>query len=174
MEDLIERRSPLLVLGLGNLLLSDDGLGLELLAVLRRAHGGDDAIEFLDGGTQGTALLGELEGRQALLIVDAVAGDEPGAVVRVDDPLTWATPAGLGGHGANASGLLAAALLVGWLPKHVVVVGVTPSSLDTGIGLSAVVRDALPRAMEVAETTLAEFGRSLDVESEHGGALCTS
>ena len=70
-----EKRAPLLVLGLGNMLLSDDGFGLVLLAELARGHAQDHTIEFLDGGTLGTALLGELEGRRALLILDAVGGD---------------------------------------------------------------------------------------------------
>ena len=164
-----DSRCPILVLGLGNLLLSDDGFGLELLTRLRDSYGAKPGVEFLDGGTLGTALLGEIEGRQALLILDAVGGGTPGQVSCVEDPLRYPSPQGIGGHGANASGLLAAASLLNWLPEHVAVVGATPLSLATNIGLSDPLRKALPEAVGLAEATLAEFMSRID-----GGALCTS
>ncbi|MCB9914786.1 MAG: hydrogenase maturation protease [Planctomycetes bacterium] len=161
--------APVLVLGLGNLLLGDDGFGLALLEELRARHAGEDELELLDGGTLGTALLGALEGRRALLVCDAVAGERPGEVLRVDDPLARPARQGVGGHGANASGLLAAAVLTGSLPGRVVVVGAVPHTLATGIGLSAPLRAALPAAVTLAERVLGElraFAR--------GGAACTS
>ena len=77
---------PILVLGLGNVLLQDDGVGPALLGLLETLHGKDDRVQFVDGGTQGLALLGYLSDRQAVLILDAVAlGAEPGSVhVRED------------------------------------------------------------------------------------------
>ncbi|MHC4948648.1 MAG: hydrogenase maturation protease [Planctomycetota bacterium] len=73
--------APVLVLGLGNLLLRDDGVGLTLLARLRDEHAALPGVEWLDGGTQGLALLGRLAGRRGLLVLDAVAlGDAPGTV----------------------------------------------------------------------------------------------
>jgi hydrogenase maturation protease len=160
---------PLLVLGLGNRLLSDDGFGLALLASLRRRYGHLRELEFVDGGTLGTALLGRLEGRRGLLILDAVSDRLPGRVLRVDDPLSRPAPHAIGGHGANASGLLAAALLTGDLPEHVVVVGAAPESLRTGIGLSPTLQAALPAALELAEAALAELRTRLEEER-----LCTS
>ena len=50
-------RAPVLVLGLGNLLLSDDAAGLHLKAALAAERGTSDQVEFVDGGTQGLALL---------------------------------------------------------------------------------------------------------------------
>ncbi len=164
-----EQRPDLLVLGLGNLLLSDDGFGLELLAQLKRSHVGDARIEFLDGGTLGNALLGEIVDRKALLILDAISGETPGEVLRVDDPLARPSAQGIGGHGANASGLLAAALLIGELPSCVVIVGATPSTLKTGIGLSEPLRDALPSALALAEEVLLEL-----LGKTEQGSPCTS
>lgn len=150
-------RAPLLVLGLGNQLLSDDGFGLELLAGLRRGHESDADVEFVDGGTLGTQLLGTLEGRRALLILDAIGGPIPGRVLRLDAPLARPTPHGIGGHGANASGLLAAALMTDDLPRHVTLVGASPERLSTGIGLSPRLAGALPDALELAQSVLAEL-----------------
>src|SRR5450756_627755 len=74
-------RAPILVLGLGNLLLSDDAAGLQLHAALLAERGATDQVEFVDGGTQGLALLHYLANRRAVLVLDAVGlGAEPGSV----------------------------------------------------------------------------------------------
>ena len=66
-------KAPILVLGVGNALLRDDGVGLRLLSDLsREGLAWDGEVEFLDGGTQGLALLDRIAGRHALLILDAV------------------------------------------------------------------------------------------------------
>ena len=155
-------RRPILVLGLGNPLLRDDGVGLELLGRLRRRLGARTDVECVDGGTQGVALLGYLCERSALLILDALAlGTRAGEVTVLHDPLRHAAPRGIGAHGANADGLLAAAALLGDLPERTVLVGVRPEELRTGIGLSAAVERALPEALDAAEAVL-ETWRSMD------------
>lgn len=149
---------PVLVLGLGNPLLADDGLGLELLEALRGAFEGDERVELVDGGTQGLALLGRLAGRHALLLLDAVSrGGPPGSVHMLLEP--WRAPVPrppgpAGAHGANASELLAAALLTGSLPASTVLVGLEPGRLSTAIGLSPAVREAMPRAATLAGRVL--------------------
>ena len=91
-------RAPVLVLGLGNLLLGDDAAGLRLLAAVERegARWGD-SVEFVDGGTQGLALLGQLSGRRAAVFLDAVGvGAAPGMVHVL-------RPTDLAGFGATRS-----------------------------------------------------------------------
>jgi len=157
-----EDRAPLLVLGLGDRLLTDDGFGLVLLAKLRRIHGEDPGIEFMDGGTLGAALLGELEGRRGILILDTVAGGQPGEVMRVNDPLARSSSQGVGAYGTSASLLLGAASLVDWLPERVVVIGATPLVSKTGVGLSIPLRMALPPTLELAQETLAELRAAVE------------
>lgn len=160
-----EQVAPVLVLGLGNPLLRDDGVGLELLQALRERLSGDAELEFVDGGTLGTALLGQLAGRRVLLILDAVSGvAEPGGVTLLRDPLQHGSARGFGAHGANASGLLASAELLGDLPRQAAVVGVCPLELTTGIGLSEPVQRALPEALEMAERVLAELRAKAETE----------
>ena len=154
--DAPNRRAPILVLGLGNLLLRDDGVGLALLECLRPAWADDDRIELLDGGTQGIALLPHLEGRRALLVLDAVAhGGAPGAIHIVAD--ACANPSGRGAtaHECNAGDLLAAAAFAGDVPDAVSVVGIEPKELRTGIGLSPSVYAARPEALAAAQRQLA-------------------
>jgi hydrogenase maturation protease len=152
---------PLLVLGLGNLLLHDDGLGLTLLRDLESRSGRwGGTAEFVDGGTQGQALLGWLEGRRALLILDAVAlGAPPGTVhVLLGDRVGECMPGGqMTAHGGNAGDLLRVAALLDETPGTVAIVGIEPAVVKTGEGLSAEVTAALPEATQRAAELLDEF-----------------
>jgi len=139
--------APILVLGLGNILLGDDGVGPTLLQQLAEHESRwRGEVEFLDGGTQGLALLGHLTGRRALIIVDALhKGAPPGTVFRLTLPELRGLSLGKGssGHESNAGELLAAAELLDELPDRLFVVGVEPEKLTTGLGLSPVVEQAL-------------------------------
>jgi len=150
-------RAPILVLGLGNLLLSDDAAGLYLEAALKEERDASPRVEFVDGGTQGLALLGYLSNRRAVLVLDAVGlGAEPGSVHVLRGPaidglrVQRATTA----HEGNALELLAVARLLGDVAAEVVVVGVEPALIATGIGLSPAVTAGLPAAMERARAVL--------------------
>ena len=150
-------RAPILVLGLGNLLLSDDAAGLHLEAALLAERGASDKVEFVDGGTQGLALLHYLAKRRAILVLDAVGlGAEPGSVHVLRGPaidglrMRRSTTA----HEGNALELLATARLLGDVAEEIVVVGVEPARIATGIGLSPQVEAALPAAMGRARAVL--------------------
>lgn len=145
---------PPLVLGIGNLLLGDDAVGLALLEEL-----GLDAdermpgVELVDGGTQGIALLGVMSGRPWMLLLDAVShGGAPGTVYTLTGAEALAMHFVTAGtaHEGGAGSLLALATLTGDLPGRIMVVGVEPEIVRTGLGLSAVVRGALAEAIAAA------------------------
>lgn len=149
--------APVLVLGLGNILLHDDGLGPNLLQELAKKYEHQASVEFVDGGTQGLALLGRLEGRQALVILDAVAtGHEPGSVLVLEgqDVLRFATTRATTAHEGNAGELLATAAFLAELPDKCYIIGVEPKELDTGLGLSRDVHRSLKVALRKAQTVL--------------------
>lgn len=142
--------APLLLLGIGNPLLGDDGAGLRLLEALRSdvARWGG-RVEAVDGGTQGMALLGYLERRRALVLLDAVALGAPPGTVHVlegDTLLAACTPGGQSAHEMGAGELLRAAAMIGSLPERIALVGVEPANVATGVGLSATVEAALAEA----------------------------
>jgi hydrogenase maturation protease len=153
--------APILVLGLGNMLLCDDGVGPALVEQLSESvERWKGRVEFVDGGTQGLALLGQLSGRQALIIVDAMrTGAPPGTIHR----LTWnelreVTPKrGNSGHEGNAGELLAAAQLIDQLPDRLFLVGVEPEKIETGVGLSAPVQEAMSDAYCQVNCLLSEL-----------------
>jgi hydrogenase maturation protease len=153
--------APILVLGLGNMLLSDDGVGPALVGQFADSvENWNGRVEFLDGGTQGLALLGQLSGRQALIIVDAMkTGAPPGTIHRLTlAELREACPRrGNSGHEGNAGELLAAAQLIDQLPDRLYLVGIEPERIETGIGLSEAVQRALPEASSQINCLLTEF-----------------
>src|SRR3974390_950465 len=116
METPAPATAPILVLGLGNTLLSDDGLGPVLVERVRNLHRDTTTVECLDGGTQGLALLGRLAGRRALVILDAFAlGKIPGTVTVLEgvDVLRNGGPRSTTAHEGNAGELLAAGQFLG-------------------------------------------------------------
>jgi len=150
-------RTPILVLGLGNLLLTDDAVGLTLLDQLQKVRDWGDTVEFIDGGTRGIVLLGYLEQRRALLVLDAIAlGDPPGTVRVIEGYENFLHMASTPGsaHEGNALQLLQSAYIIGMAPLQVAVVGVAPNELGTNIGLSDVVQRAVPEALQEAERLL--------------------
>jgi hydrogenase maturation protease len=157
---LAEPVPPVLVLGVGNSLLSDDGAGLRLLNELRDPDQWPDRVEWVDGGTQGIALLGVLSQRRAAIILDAVRlGSAPGTVyvLGMDDLRRFGAPGSVSAHEGNALQLLGAAELIGELPEHVTVVGIEPASIRTGVGLSPPVEASLPHAKEVVLRLIGEL-----------------
>jgi hydrogenase maturation protease len=152
--------APVLILAIGNRLLTDDGVGIEILSRLEplsREWG--EAVELIDGGTCGLALLGAVLDRAAVVFLDAVKlGAEPGSVhvLRKGDLL------GMSGressaHEGGAKQILAALALLGETPQEVTVVGVEPASVATGIGLSEVVEARLGEAVNRVRQVVAEI-----------------
>jgi hydrogenase maturation protease len=147
------------VIGLGNPLLTDDGVGLVLLEALR-AEGWTD-VDLVDGGTWGLSLLPTLADADRVLVLDAVrSGNAPGTIVRGandDIPRLYRYP--LSPHQIDLSEVLAAAELSGGLPEHVEVIGVEPASTDgPRVELSDAVAAALPRALDEARRVLDSWG----------------
>lgn len=138
-----------LVLGVGNLLAGDDGLGplvVEHLAASMSAL--PPGTEVIDGGTCGLFLLGYLAGVNSVVAVDAAElGAAPGTVrvlrdVQLSDAVLCAPRMSI--HQAGLADLLSAARLARCLPERVTLVGVQPSVIaDMTIGLSAPVNASL-------------------------------
>lgn len=149
------------VLGVGNPLLEDDGVGLVLLAALQARAGDPGPVRYLDGGTWGLSLLPDITETDRLLVLDAVrTGSEPGTVVvgRDDDiPRLYSRPPSP--HQIDLREVLGAAELLGALPATITVVGVEPLRTEgLHVGLSDPVAAAVPLATETAADILRSWG----------------
>lgn len=149
---------PVLVLGLGNPLMGDDGAGQELLAKLSSlASTWGKQVEFVDGGTQGLALLGVFEGRQAVVFLDAVRlGEKPGAVHVLcgDELMRMGGRRAATAHEGSAAQILAALELLGETPQEIAMIGLEPERIGLGMGLSPSVHRSLGMAASFARMTV--------------------
>ena len=141
-----------LVLGIGNILLQDEGLGIHALERLTQDYVLPPGVRGMDGGVMGLDLLPYLEESAALLLIDAVqTGQPPGTLIRLEGEAIPATLAlKMSMHQAGLQELLATSQLQGTLPSKVVLWGMEPANIDWGLGLSAPVvagLDALVRAV---------------------------
>jgi hydrogenase maturation protease len=161
LEDPVPDGEPTLVIGLGNPLMGDDGIGLVVLEQLA-AQTFAPPVEFVDGGTWGLALLPDVERAGALLLLDAVHGSgEPGTVYVLDaQDIPRFLAAKVSPHQVDVRELLALAELRGALPSELRVVGVEPTAVDYGDGLSPAVSAAVERMVSAAYDVLAGWGHT--------------
>ncbi|MGE5265195.1 MAG: HyaD/HybD family hydrogenase maturation endopeptidase [Acidobacteriota bacterium] len=149
-----------LVLGLGNVLLQDEGVGVRVIEQLQAAYAFPNDVTVLDGGTLGLDLLHVLEESDRAVVVDAVKADkEPGALVRLRNA---EIPAFLGPkvspHQVGLQDLLGLAQLRGHFPGEVILLGVQAERLEPGLDLSpAIAAQVEPLAAKVLEE-LARWG----------------
>ena len=144
------------VLGLGNALNRDEGLGVHALGPVRARLGDGGRVEVLDGGVLGMALLPLVESCSHLLLLDAVdAGAPPGTVIelgREEIPLFGRLKLSL--HQVTFQEVLQFADVRGKLPGHLALVGAQPADISVGVGLSPEIERVLP---EIAARALARL-----------------
>jgi len=141
------------VLGIGNSLLADDGVGVHAIRCLREAVPGDD-IEWLDAGTLNFSLLQYLDNARALIVIDAAELHAPPGTVRVFQGAEMDQAVGAGQHSsvheAGLADLMTMARFKGCLPEHRALISVQPQRIDWGDELSPPVAAALSSICEQA------------------------
>ncbi len=156
---------PILVLGLGNPIMGDDGVGILALQRFREQYGEPPGVELLDGGTWGMNLLPWIEEAGRLLLVDAIrAGNAPGADVLLagaDLPRVLAQK--LSVHQVDIVDVLALAQARGTLPQHTVALGVEPASVEMRDGLTPAVARGVERLPGRMAGQLREWGVRVDL-----------
>ena len=142
-------RADILILGIGNILLRDEGVGVHVVKKLAEFDLGDD-VELVDGGTAGADLLDVIADRSKLIVVDAVDIDsEPGAVVRFTD----AQPSNRPGkqmslHELGIAETIQMTKQLGCPPESVVFFGIKPADLTPGLDLSDPVAESVNIVIE--------------------------
>ncbi len=147
-----------LVLGIGNILLSDEGAGIRAVEELKRQYDFSESVEIIDGGTMGLELLPYFENRSHILIVDAVkTGRKPGTVVRIEDPPAVfqqkSSP-----HLIGLADVLGAASIIGNLPEQITLFGLEPKQLSTGLSFSLEVEQNINRLVDMVVDELVSIG----------------
>ncbi len=152
MAPFAEISSRLLVLGLGNILCGDDGLGAAAVDRLGLRFVPPEGVRLADGGTLGLSLLPYIEDAADVILVDAIrdGADSPaGAFVRIeDDEVAPAVRDRLSVHQIGVFDLLSSARLCDRFPRRLVLLGLVPLTLDLGVGLSAPVEARIDELVE--------------------------
>ncbi|MFJ7736290.1 HyaD/HybD family hydrogenase maturation endopeptidase [Lysinibacillus sp. NPDC097287] len=146
-------RNQITILGIGNTLYTDEGLGVNALTPLEEIFGRDEHVELIDGSTDGMGLLGPVEDTDYLIIIDAInAGKEGGHIIELhgdDIPAYYGIKMSI--HQLGFQEVLLASKLREQYPKNIVMIGMQPTSLELGIGLSETNDAKLPELVKLVE-----------------------
>ncbi len=149
------------VLGLGNTILRDEGLGIHAMQALQ-AHLGADAvgIEFVDGGVLGMNLLPLVEDCRYLLLLDAINAElPPGTVVEMErEAIPLYGGVKLSEHQLTFQEVLGLARLRDTLPPYVHLIGIQPQAMEVGLELTPVVAEKLTEVVRRASDRLRTWG----------------
>jgi hydrogenase maturation protease len=135
----------ILILGIGNVLLKDEGIGVRVAEKMMQmslpSH-----VEVLDGGVKGLDLLYFIDGREKVIVVDTVkAGAPPGTLFRFTDKDLAAKKGTLrSAHGIDFSDVISIADFMGIKPPEIVFLGIEPESLDASMELSPLIEKNIP------------------------------
>ena len=150
-----------LVLGLGNILLGDEGVGVRVVERLLEQYEFPEGVRVMDGGTLGLDLLPYVEETSRLLVIDAVqARKPPGTLVRMegDEVPVFLDASKVSPHQEGLQDLLAVAVLKGYLPEEVVFVGAQIEALGVGLELSEPVAAQVDALGQMVLRELARWG----------------
>ena len=159
-DDALVHVAPVTVLGIGNIILRDEGFGVRAVEYLEEHFSFPADVRLLDGGTLGPELLHFVTGTQHLLILDAVSGDgAPGTAYRFEDDAIMAHfQEKVSSHEIGIQDVLAWLTVTDRAIPNVVVLGMQPYDLSAGLTLSTAMEAALPAFAQRAAEELRAWG----------------
>lgn len=143
-----------LVLGIGNPLMQDDGVGVHVVQRLKAEYPDFPQVEFLDGGTLSFSLIGAIEDATNLIVIDAAQfSDEPGSVKTFfgeEMDLFLGQQKNSSVHDITLIDLMSIALLADQLPVRRALIGIQPGSIDWSTEPTPAIKKAIPNVCNIA------------------------
>ncbi len=139
-------KKDIVVIGLGNLLLSDEGIGIHLIRKLSEHQDKFPSVEFIDAGTGGMNVLHLIANRKKAVIIDCVKmGKKPGTIKRFEptDVQTTKKMTHFSLHEADILRIIELSRQLGECPNKIVIFGIEPESLELGQKLSKTLSDGI-------------------------------
>ena len=148
------------ILGVGNTLLTDEGVGVYAVNELAERYDLPDSVTIIDGGTSGMDCLDQVSGADHLIIADAMRSkQEPGTITRLSgDQIPAFFKTKISPHQVGISDMLAALNFHGLMPKNIVLIGVEPLSFATAMELSPTIAAVLPEVVAKLVAELVSLG----------------
>lgn len=149
-------RKQITILGIGNTLYSDEGLGVYALSPLEKLYGTDDQVELVYGATDGMSLLSVVEDTDYLMVLDAInAGKEGGHIIQLQgDEIPNYYGVKMSIHQLGFQEVLLAAQLRERYPEHFLMIGMQPTSLELNVGLTKTNESKLPELVQLVESQI--------------------
>lgn len=133
-----QSRDKITIIGIGNTLYQDEGVGVHILPLLEEGFSNDPEIEIIEGSTDGIALLEPVEDAEYLIIIDAINAGKPGGTIITlegeEIPAYYGIKMSI--HQVGFQEVLWAAKFRDRYPKNIIMFGMQPSSMELGIELS--------------------------------------
>jgi hydrogenase maturation protease len=162
-------RPRIAVVGLGNLMRTDDAVGMLAIEHLKVGSPLPESVDLIEGGTLGLDLLHPLNGVTHLLALDAIdAGAEPGTLLRFAGEGVADLPISKSVHLLGFSDLIGAMRLTGDAPGTIVVLGLQPHTIAWGTKLTPPVEAALPKLLEATIAQVMQWARE-SIEAQSSG-----
>jgi len=148
------------IIGIGNILLQDEGVGVHALNRLMEGYELPDSVNLIDGGTMGLDLLPFVEGSERILFIDAVDfRKEPGSIgIIEDEELPAIVRTKVSPHQIGLSDLLSVLKLLEKGPKSIAVIGIQPERIQTGTELSDTIRGRIDDLLNAIIEKLRQWG----------------
>jgi len=156
-ESKIRLQQSTVVLGLGNPLMADEGIGVHLVERLMESADRYPAVDFIDAGTGGLSILYQIEDRRKAIVIDCAFMDEPPGTIRrftPDQVQSVKVLAHQSLHEADLMQIIAMARQLGQAPGEIVIFGIQPQRVEPGLGLS---RTLMEKVDEYLSTILHEL-----------------
>ncbi|MGG2014869.1 HyaD/HybD family hydrogenase maturation endopeptidase [Bacillus sp. S10(2024)] len=152
------KKVKITILGIGNTLFTDEGVGIHLLPLLEEAYKDDKQIEIIEGLTDGMKLLGPVEEAENLIIIDAInAGVEGGTILSLEgDEIPAYFGIKMSVHQMGFQEVLFAAKFRERYPKKIIMFGMQPTSLELGVELTEMNQEKLG---DLAEAVMNQVNR---------------
>ncbi len=141
--------SRILIIGVGNILMSDEGIGVRVIEAMQEEYDLPDNIQLLDGGTAGYTLMDYMEDFDRIIIIDAVrSGSKPGDICHLSSgDIAGEKRLKMSGHKIELPELLALGQKLGKLPETSLI-GVEPEDMNWGMELTSKLKSAIPAIIE--------------------------
>lgn len=175
MRDVTERQTSgrHVVLGIGNILNRDEGIGVRTLEELRRRDAAARGLELIDGGVMGLSLLPLVEDCEHLLVLDAIdAGEPSGSIIELaGDDIRLFTGIKMSEHQITFQEVLGLAMIRDQLPGHLYLLGVQPADVSIGLELSPEVAAMIPSVIAKAGAVLDRWGFPIGLRAAASGRV---
>ena len=171
----LEMTPAVTVLGIGNVILQDEGFGVRAAELLREKYDFPPEVQIIDGGTLGAELLGVITGTERLLVLDSVnGGKEAGTLFRFENETIAAHfQDKLSVHEVGIQDVLTTLSVTGRAIPDVVVLGAQPYAVGAGVALTPAMEALLPEIERRALEELSRWGIEARPKSEPRGLVFT-